>query len=201
MSLTAPAPTIAAPAVELIPPGRWTIDPDHSTVGFVVRHLGITKLRGRFTAVTGAVAVKGDAVSGTTTVVANSFNTGSEARDNHVKGPDFLHVESYPQIVFTIEGVRPNAGDFIVEGTLALHGETRPLSFHAVSGGMAKDPYGHDRVGIAMTAEILRSDYGIRFDPSGALVSDAVEIEIDLSLVRQPEYLRDAERRHEDITQ
>ena len=200
MALSAAAPQIAAPLDELVPPGRWTIDPDHSTVGFVVRHLGITKLRGRFSDVTGSIAVVGGVVSGTATVIANSFNTGNEARDNHVKGPDFLHAEVHPHIVFTISGVRPNSGDFVVDGTLALHGETHAIVFHAVSGGMAKDPYGHDRVGISMTAEILRSDYGIRFDPTGALVSDAVDLEIDLSLVRQPEYLRDAERRHEDIT-
>jgi len=198
---TAPAPAIGGPIGDLVPPGRWTIDPDHSTVGFVVRHLGITKLRGRLTDVTGAFAVEGGNVTGTATVVANSLNTGNDARDNHVKGPDFLQVEVHPHIVFTIAGVRPNSGDFIVDGTLQLHGETRQLTFHAVSGGTAKDPYGHDRVGISMTAQILRSDYGIRFDPTGALVSDAVELDIDLSLVRQPDYLRDAERRHDDITQ
>lgn len=201
MALSATSPEIAVPVAELVPPGRWTIDPDHSTVGFVVEHLGITKLRGRFSDATGSIVVADGAVSGTATVAANSFNTGSDARDNHVKGPDFLQTDAYPHIVFTIGGVRPNSGDFIVDGTLALHGETREVAFDAVSGGMAKDPYGHDRVGVSMTTRILRSDYGIRFDPSGALVSDVVDLEVDLSLVRQPEYLRDVERRHEDITQ
>lgn len=201
MALASTSPAITAPAAELVPPGRWTIDPDHSTVGFVVRHLGITKLRGRFSDLVGTIVAEQGGVGGSATVVANSLETGSVPRDKHVKGPDFLQVEAHPHIVFTITGVRPNAGDFVVDGTLELHGETRPLVFHATSGGMAKDPYGHDRVGISMTAGILRSDFGIRFDPTGALVSDAVELEIDLSLVRQPEYLRDAERRHEDITQ
>lgn len=197
--MTAPAPATVAPLGELIPPGRWTIDPDHSTVGFVVRHLGITKLRGRFSDMTGIIAVADGAVTGTATVVANSLDTGNDARDKHVKGPDFLHAETHPHIVFTLSGVRPNSGDFIVDGTLDLHGVTHDVVFHAVSGGMAKDPYGHDRVGVELTTQVLRSDYGITFDPTGALVSDAVNLEIDLSLVRQPEYLRNAERRHEGI--
>jgi polyisoprenoid-binding protein YceI len=199
VALSVPSPAVAAPAAELVPAGRWTIDPDHSTVGFVVQHLGITRLRGRFADVSGTIVAKDGSIGGTATVVANSFVTGSDARDNHVKGPDFLHTELYPRIVFTVEAARPNAGDFVVDGALSLHGETRPVTFRAVSGGMAQDPYGHDRVGIAMTAEILRTDYGIRFDPTGALVSDAVTIEVDLSLVRQPAYLRDAERRHEGV--
>ena len=201
MSATAPAPTGPVLAGELIPPGRWTIDPDHSSVGFIVRYLGITKLRGRFADVTGSLAAKDGLLTGTATIVANSFDTDNEARDKHVKGPDFLNVEVFPRLVFTIAGVKPNSGDFIIDGELELHGETHPLEVHAVNGGTAKDPYGHDRVGIAMTSTILRSDFGITFDPAGALVSDAVVIEIDLSLVRQPAYLRDAERRHEDITQ
>jgi polyisoprenoid-binding protein YceI len=116
-----------------------------------------------------------------------------------IKGPDFLGAETHPHVVFTISGVRPNSGDYIVDGALELHGTTHDVVFHAVSGGTAKDPYGHDRVGIELTTRILRSDYGITFDPTGALVSDAVDLEIDLSLVRQPEYLRNAERRHQDI--
>ncbi|MGI9187948.1 MAG: YceI family protein, partial [Gaiellales bacterium] len=200
VALSTSSPEITAPVVELVPPGRWTIDPDHSTVGFVVQHLGITRLRGRFAGVNGSFAVADGVVSGTATVSANSFSTGSDARDNHVKGPDFLHAEAYPRIAFEVEAVRSGSGDFVVDGTLSLHGETREIAFNAVSGGLAKDPYGHDRVGISMTARIMRSDYGIRFDPTGALVSDAVDLEVDLSLVRQPAYLRDAERRHEDIT-
>ena len=200
MAMTDTAAARVTPASALIPPGRWTIDPDHSTAGFVVTHLGITKLHGHFSDLSGSIAVEHGTVVGTATVVANSLSTGSDARDKHVKGPDFLDAETYPQLVFSIAGVRPNSGDFVVDGTLALHGLTRPLVLHAVNGGTAKDPYGHDRVGILMTAQVLRSDYGIRFDPTGALVSDTVELEIDLSLVRQPEYLRNAERRHEEIT-
>jgi len=199
MSMTSTTPLAVAPLGELIPPGRWTIDPDHSTVGFIVRHLGITKLRGRFSDVTGAIAALDDGVTGNATVVANSLETGNDARDKHVKGPDFLGAETHPHIVFTITGVRPNSGDYIVDGALELHGVTHEVVFHAVSGGTAKDPYGHDRVGIELTTRILRSEYGITFDPTGALVSDAVDLEIDLSLVRQPEYLRNAERRHQGI--
>ncbi|MGI9187455.1 MAG: YceI family protein, partial [Gaiellales bacterium] len=111
MALSATSPEVAAPEAELVPAGRWTIDPDHSTVGFVVQHLGITRLRGRFAAVTGSFAVADGVISGTATVSANSFNTGSDARDNHVKGPDFLHAEAYPHIVFELTSVRPNSED------------------------------------------------------------------------------------------
>lgn len=200
--MAAPATASVSPTIapELLPSGRWTIDPDHSGVGFVVHHLGITRLRGRFTDVTGLLVMEDGRLSGTATVSANSFDTGNEARDRHVKGPDFLGAEMHPRIVFTVAGVRPDGDDAVVDGTLALHGETRPVELHAVSGGTAKDPYGHDRIGLSLTTSILRSDYGITFDRDGALVSDAVAIEIDLSLVRQPAYLRDVARRHEAST-
>ncbi len=178
---------------ELVPAGHWTIDGDHSSVGFVVHHLGITKLRGRFADLTGAFTAQDGELTGTATVAANTVQTGSDARDRHVKGPDFLNVEAHPLVTFTVESVRALAERFSVEGTLTLHGVTRPLTFVGTSGGMAKDPYGHDRVGLSMAATIRRSDFSIAFDPSGALVGNDVAIEIDLSLVRQPDYLRVAE--------
>jgi polyisoprenoid-binding protein YceI len=190
-----PASASAAPdsGRELVPDGHWTIDGDHSSVGFVVHHLGITKLRGRFADVTGVFTAQDGALTGTATVAANTVQTGSDARDRHVKGPDFLNVEVNPLVTFTIESVQTLAERFSVEGTLTLNGVTRPITFVGTSGGMAKDPYGHDRVGLSMAATIRRSDFSIVFDPSGALVGNDVAIEIDLSLVRQPDYLRVAE--------
>ena len=180
---------------ELVPAGHWTIDGDHSSVGFVVHHLGITKLRGRFADLTGAFTAEAGTLTGTATVAANTVQTGSEARDRHVKGPDFLNVEVHPLVTFTVESVQTKADQFSVEGTLTLNGITRPILFVGTSGGTAKDPYGHDRVGLSMMATIRRSDFSIAFDPSGALVGNDVAIEIDLSLVRQPDYLRAAETR------
>lgn len=190
-----PTPTdvAATPAVELVPDGHWTIDPDHSSVGFVVHHLGITRLRGRFADLTGTINAVDGGIDGTATVAANSVQTGSDARDRHLKGPDFLNVEVHPRLVFTLDGVEAKEQDFAVRGTITINGITRPIEFTAVSGGMAKDPYGHDRVGMSLAARISRRDFDIAFDPTGALVSDAVAIEIDLSLVRQPEYLRETE--------
>jgi polyisoprenoid-binding protein YceI len=195
MAATA-ANTSTAPSAELVPAGHWTIDGDHSSVNFVVHHLGITRLRGRFSDVSGTFTAESGALSGTATVTAASLHTGSEARDRHVKGPDFLNVEINPLLTFSVDSVQVGAEGFVVQGSLTLNGVTRPVEFAAVPGGTAKDPYGHDRVGLALTATVSRRDFGITFDPSGALVSDVVALEIDLSLVRQPDYLRDVERRH-----
>ncbi|MGI9116105.1 MAG: YceI family protein [Gaiellales bacterium] len=190
------AATDAATVEQFVPFGHWTIDPEHSSVNFVVNHLGITRLHGRFADLAGSVASKDGVVSGTATVSANSVQTGSDARDKHLKGPDFLNADVNPHIVFTLERVQANEHDFLVEGTITINGITRPMELVALSGGTAKDPYGHDRVGLMLTSRITRKDFDITFDPMGALIGDQVTLEIDLSLVRQPEYLLDAERRH-----
>lgn len=168
----------------IVPAGRWTIDPEHSSINFAIRHLGITTLRGRFTDFSGAVESDGSQIHGTAVVGAKSVQTGSEVRDRHLLSPDFLNADEHPRMAFEITKVRANHDDHIVEGEITINGVTRPIELVAFTGGIAKDPYGHDRCGLELRSEITRRDFEITFDPSGILVGEGVSLEIDLSLMR-----------------
>lgn len=170
----------------MVPAGRWTIDPEHSSINFAIRHLGITTLRGRFTDFSGTVESDGDEVHGAAVVGAKSVQTGSEVRDRHLLSADFLNTDEHPRMAFEITKVRANHDDYIVEGEITINGVTRPIELEAYTGGLAKDPYGHDRCGLELRSEITRRDFEITFDPSGILVGEAVALEIDLSLMRTP---------------
>lgn len=175
----------AAPGA-MVPAGRWTIDPEHSSINFAIRHLGITTLRGRFTDFSGTLESDGEQVHGAAVVGAKSVQTGSEVRDRHLLSADFLNTDEHPRMAFEITKVRANHDDYIVEGEITINGVTRPIELEAYTGGLAKDPYGHDRCGLELRSEITRRDFEITFDPSGILVGEAVALEIDLSLMRTP---------------
>ncbi len=170
----------------MVPAGHWTIDPEHSSVNFSIRHLGITTLRGRFAEFAGTVESDGANVHGVGVVDVKSVHTGSDVRDRHLLSADFLDAERHPRLNLEITKVRANRDDYIVEGEITINGVTRPITLEAVTGGVAKDPYGHDRCGLELRSEITRRDFEITFDPSGILVGEAVALEVDLSLMRSP---------------
>lgn len=180
---------------EIVPPGHWVIDPDHSSVNFDVEHLGITHLRGRFMDLAGRVESIEGALRGDASVAATSIVTGSDVRDRHLQGADFLNAEQHPRITFSLGEVRRDGELLVVDGRLQMKGVTRPIALAATPGGLAKDPYGHDRVGLQLDGEIARRDFGITFDPAGALVGERIVLEIDLSLVREADYVVDARER------
>lgn len=180
------ATRVAARPTAIVPAGHWTIDPEHSSVNFAIRHLGITTLRGRFAEFAGSVDSDGATIQGAGVVDAKSVHTGSEVRDRHLLSPDFLNAEAYLRLAFEITKVRANHDDYIVEGEITINGVTRPIELEALTGGIAKDPYGHDRCGLELRSEITRRDFEITFDPSGILVGEAIALEIDLSLMRSP---------------
>lgn len=184
-------------AEEIVPPGHWAIDPDHSSVNFAVEHLGITHLRGRFMDLAGRVESHGGALRGEASVAATSIATGSDVRDRHLQGADFLNAEQHPRIVFALGEIRRDGAVLVVDGTLELNGVRRPIALVATPGGMAKDPYGHDRVGLQLDGELERRDFGITFDAAGALVGERIVLEIDLSLVREADYVVEARERGE----
>src|SRR6266481_5994845 len=99
--------------------GTWTIDPVHSELSFVVRHMMVSKVRGRFD--------KFEETSVTATVELSSVNTGEPNRDNHIRSADFFEVESHPHLTFRSTGVRPDGDDFLLDGDLTIRGTTKPV--------------------------------------------------------------------------
>ncbi|MEM7274893.1 MAG: YceI family protein [Actinomycetota bacterium] len=170
-----------------IAPGTWTIEPAHSEVGFTVRHLGLSKVRGRFNAFSGSVTVGEDATASSVeaTIDLASVDTNNPDRDNHLRSTDFFDVDTHPTMVFRSTGVTESA----LSGDLTINGVTKPVSLDLDFHGVAVDGYETTRAGFSASGQILRSDYGIDFNAplgmDGMLIGDKVEIELEIQVVPQ----------------
>jgi polyisoprenoid-binding protein YceI len=169
--------------------GTWTIDPVHSDVSFTVRHMMVSKVRGKFTSFSGTL-VTGEtptASSVTATIDLASIDTGNADRDNHVRSADFFNVEAHQQMTFVSTGVRADGSDFVLDGNLTLKGVTKPVSLHLELGGFGPDAYGGTRAGFTATGEILRSDFGVDFnavmETGGVILSDKVQVILEIEAV------------------
>jgi polyisoprenoid-binding protein YceI len=171
----------------------WTIDPAHSQVEFAVRHLMITKVRGRFAGVKGTLVTdEADPAKAQVEVVidVNSIDTREPQRDAHLKSADFFDVETYPTITFKSTRVTDVRGDrFTLVGDLTIHGVTREVALDVTSEGRAKDPWGGERAGYSAATRINRRDFGLAWNQAletgGFVVGDEITISLDLELLRQ----------------
>ncbi len=185
--------TTAPPIRSTLPvPGVWTIDGSHSSVEFVVRHLMVAKVRGRFAEFSGDIRV-GETPEQSKVAVAiapASITTGDEQRDGHLKSPDFFDVERYPTITFASTAVRPvKAERYEVDGELTVHGVTKPVTLDLEYQGSVTDPYGNDKAVFSASTEVNREDWGLTWNQTletgGVLVGKKARIEIEIEAVRQ----------------
>jgi polyisoprenoid-binding protein YceI len=168
--------------------GTWSIDPVHSEVSFVVRHMMVSKVRGRFDKFEGTIQTAPNPLqsSVTATVDLSSVNTGNETRDNHIRSEDFFHIEKHPEMTFRSTGVRADGQDFLLDGDLTLRGITNPVTFQLEVNGFGPDPYGGTRVGFTAQTEINRNDWNVSFNgaipgsSSGLVLSDKVLINLEI---------------------
>ncbi|WP_410606486.1 YceI family protein [Amycolatopsis sp. lyj-109] len=169
--------------------GTWAIDPVHSTVTFTVRHLGVSKVRGRFDTFDGTI-VTGETVLGssvTATIQATGVNTNNEQRDGHIRSADFLDAEQHPVLTFTSTGIRADGGDFLIDGDLTLHGVTKPVTLTAEIGGFGDGATPDSKVvGVSAKTEISRAAFEVGATIPGAVVSDKITIDLDIEAVLQP---------------
>ncbi len=170
--------------------GRWSIDPVHSEVGFSVRHMMVSKVRGKFTRYQVELVTADNPLdsSVTATIELDSIDTGAPDRDNHLRSADFFEVEKYPTMTFKSRGVRQSGDRFILDGDLTLKGLTRPVTLDLELGGFGPDPYGGTRAGFSATGQIKRSDFGVDFNAAletgGLVVGDKVDLSLEIELVR-----------------
>jgi len=172
--------------------GTWAIDPVHSEVSFTVRHLMLSKVRGRFTSFGGEFSTGADPLHSRVeaSVDLSSIDTGNADRDAHVRSADFFDVEQFPELTYRSTAVREAGDGFVVNGELSLHGVTRsvPLALE-VNGFQANTPMGDTRVGFSATAEINRDDFGITFNAAlesgGVMLANKVQINLEIEAVRQ----------------
>jgi polyisoprenoid-binding protein YceI len=171
--------------------GTWAIDPVHSEVGFSVRHLMVSKVKGSFKTFEGAITIAENPLDSKVeaTIDASSVDTRDENRDNHLRSQDFFEVEKHPKITFTSTAVSPRGSDFLVAGNLTIHGVTRPVTLELEFNGVNADPWGGTRAGFSASTEISRADFGIEFnipiDGGGVVVGDKIKITLEVEAVLQ----------------
>jgi polyisoprenoid-binding protein YceI len=169
--------------------GTWEIDPVHSEVGFVARHMMVSKVRGRFTSFSGELVLGEDPLqsSVTATIDLTSIQTGNEQRDQHIRSADFFEVDKYQTMTYRSTGVRPEGDHYVLEGELTLKDVTKPVELTLELNGFGPDPFGGTRAGFTASGEINRRDFGVNFsapmETGGVVVSDKVTIELEIEAV------------------
>ncbi|MFG2498239.1 YceI family protein [Streptomyces sp. NPDC048441] len=179
---------------ELPPPGPWTIDPAHSTVGAVAQHLGITSVHGRFTDFGGHVEIAGadgdmEKSRVEAVIKSASIDTGNGMRDGHLKSPDFLDVEQYPELVYRSSGLTPAGPDrWTVHGELQMHGVVRPVDLDLSYLGTGADPWGGTRAAFRATVELRREDFAMNYNQvvqAGiSAIGTTLRVELDIQAVQ-----------------
>jgi polyisoprenoid-binding protein YceI len=171
--------------------GTWTADPVHSEIAFSVRHLMISKVRGRFTGYDVTIVTGEDPLgsSVTATIDLASIDTGNETRDNHLRSGDFFEVEKYPTMSYRSTGISRTDDGLIIDGDLTLRGVTRHVPLAVEMNGFGPDPWGGQRAGFSATAQINRRDFGIDItvpmEGGGVVVGDKVSISLEIEAVLQ----------------
>lgn len=163
--------------------GNYTIDKAHSSVGFKVKHMMISNVKGKFGVFSGNIVYNEKAKNLTKLdgkVDVESIDTDNEKRDAHLKSADFFDVKKYPNITFTLIKV---SGDYAY-GKLTMHGVTKDVKLDFENNGVIKDPYGNQRLGIALEGKINRADFDLKYNSTleagGVLIGEDVEIDIDI---------------------
>ncbi len=172
--------------------GDYSIDVAHTRIGIRARHAMVTTVRGAFTDFAGEAhldTVKPGASSVSIRISTASIDTGQADRDAHLRSPDFLDVERFPEMVFASSEVEQVDEDtFEVTGDLTIRDVTRPVTVPFTLTGSAQDPFGNTRVGFEGALSIQRSEWGLVWntplDTGGVLVSDRIQVEFDVSVIR-----------------
>jgi polyisoprenoid-binding protein YceI len=176
---------IATTDANTIAAGTWNIDPAHSEVGFTVRHLGLSKVRGRFNSFAGTVTIADDQLASSVeaTIDLASVDTNNAQRDGHLQSADFFNVENSPQMIFRSTAVTTES----LTGDLTINGVTKPVTLDLEFHGVTVDGYETTRSGFSASGQISRSDFGIAFNAplglDGALISDKVTIDLEIQAV------------------
>ncbi|MFK0023325.1 YceI family protein [Streptomyces sp. NPDC090798] len=177
---------------ELPPPGPWTVDPAHSSVGAAAQHLGISSVHGRFTEFRATIEIAPDDVSKSrveAVISAASIDTGNGMRDGHLKSPDFLDVETYPQITYRSTGLTPAGSDrWTVHGELTMRGIARPVDLNLAYLGTGADPWGGTRAAFRATADLHREDFAMNYNQviqAGiSAIGTTLKVELDVQAVQ-----------------
>jgi polyisoprenoid-binding protein YceI len=166
-------------------PGRWALDPSHSSVGFAVRHLGVAKVRGRFTDFETEVVV-GETLADTSvlaTVQLASIDTGNADRDAHCRSDDLLDVANRPTLTFRSTAFSGTDEDWVLDGEVTIGEVTKPIRLAVELGGVEDFVDGTRHAGFEATGELKRTDFGVAPGMPAAMLGDVIKLQIDLELI------------------
>ena len=187
MTAAAHALTRTTDGSKIVPTeGTWQIDPAHSSVEFLARHLMVTKVRGSFPDVTGTIDVAGNPLdrSVSVTIATGSVSTGAPDRDGHLTSPDFFDVAAYPEMKFVSTGIVASGDAWVLNGDLTIKGITKPVAIDFRFEGLVDDPWGNSKAAFSGRTEILREEWGLTWnvalESGGVLVSKRITIEIEV---------------------
>jgi polyisoprenoid-binding protein YceI len=174
-----------------IPTGTWKVDKAHTRVGFAVKSLGFTTVRGEFRVFDGAIEIGEDLADGRAygRVDTTSVDTNLARRDKHLRSTDFLSAESHPELTFRSTAIEPVDDDtFRIIGELSINGVTNEVELTSELGGIETGPAGEERLGLEVTGQISRKAFAMTFLAAlgSAAVADEVKILIDVSAVKEP---------------
>jgi polyisoprenoid-binding protein YceI len=180
--------TVSATPETALPVGTWTIDPSHSSLEFAIGHLGIATVKGRAAGFAGTI-VGGDRPALEGTVAVERITTFDEGRDEHLASPEFFDAERHPELRFASTSVAQRGDDLVVHGELTIKGVTRSVALLGGLTGPVVDPWGNERIGVALSGSIDRTDFGLRWNAplpgGGFLLADEVTLRASLSAVRE----------------
>ena len=178
--------------VRLPQAGDWVIDPAHTSIEAVARHMVIAKVRGHFEEFSGSIHIDEDPTKSWAEVAikAASINTNAPDRDAHLRSPDFLNADEYPELTFKSTKLSHKRGDrFEVVGDLTIRGETQPVTLEVEFGGVVTDPFGQTKALFSATTKLERETWGMNWNQAleagGVLVSKSLDVEIDVQAVLQ----------------
>lgn len=169
--------------------GTWKLDVPHTDIGFSVRHLMVSKVRGTFTRFSGTITTAEDPMdsSAEVTVDLSSIDTRDADRDAHLRSTDFFDAENNPTMTYKSRSLRLDGDDLVAVGDLTIKGVTRPVELTVEYQGTAQDPWGGTRLGLSARGEINRSDFGIAFnvplEGGGVMVGDRIRLRIEVEAV------------------
>lgn len=187
MDTTTPTIDTSTTATLPLPPGHWELDTNHFRVGFAIRHLGVSKVRGQFLGVTADLVVGRTVAESSLDVVVDlaSIDTGNVDRDAHVRTSDLLDVEQRPTMTFHATDLRGDGEDYTLVGDLTIGDVTRPVTFAVEFGGVVPFPGdGRPHAGFEAVGEIRRKDFGLDAGLlAGAMLGEVVKVELDIQFV------------------
>jgi len=170
--------------------GTYKLDAAHKRVGFVVRHLMVSKVRGNFAEADATIVIAEDPLqsSVTATITTASVQTGNVDRDNHLRTGDFFEAETYPTITFVSTSIKPDGDDYELTGDLTIKGVTKPVTWELEFNGVVTDPWGNTRAGFSAETEVNRKDWGLDYnavlEAGGLMIGEKVKLTLEIEALK-----------------